>query len=458
MYQECLEQRKRRRPCDEESEESEGSEGGEESEESEESDQKVEKEVQKEGKKEVGIRQRPSGKWYGQVSNTVHHAMNPGGKHKTLVTPSFSTRAEAVKALAELKAKVKEECETIILARVEADPLMKDLPRAPEDISEAVRNKAYYVCSYATKFMPKRMMAVKRGKQRLQWAPACPHDKLLANCMSCSNGSNNFCSELCGNMLAPVHMLSNGGSGLCYGCDPARRAKRKQDQPKVSREQFFAIANDQHFPYLHHESVYGVACDETLGTGASQRRPDLATRLVDKRCGTEFVHLDECDEGLHLKGTSCYDRDGVLGKLSGHMHDIGAPAIPKEDAAYLDANPFTPEEASGTVQNAKTRNVARVLSKVTKQQAQMMPIRVLSVGVDGYTDSTGKRHKSAFVEYKNEKGEPRLRTNPEEWAHRLECFVREKTKLLELGASGPSIVHVRLFYNGSDRETGLGVA
>ena len=35
--------------------------------------------------------------------------------------------------------------------------------------------------------------------------------------------------------------------------------------------------------------------------------------------------------------------------------------------------------------------------------------------------------------------------------------MREKKKLLEMGASGASIVHVRLFYNGSDRETGLGV-
>ena len=139
------------------------------------------------------------------------------------------------------------------------------------------------------------------------------------------------------------------------------------------------------------------------------------------------------------------------------MHDIGARAISKEDAAYIEDNPLTTEEMSGQVQNAKTRNVARVLNKVvTQQEARMIPIRVLSVGVDGYTDSTGKKHPSAFVEYTNDKGEKRIRTDPEEWEHRVGCFVREKKKLLELGATGPSIVHVRLFYNASDRETGLG--
>jgi len=461
LWQECLEQRKRRRPCAEESEESEESgpceEGVEEAE--EEAEQKVEEKGEKEvEEKEAGIQQIPSGKWRGQVSDTVYAAMNTGSKKRKIrYTPFFSTRSEAVKARAELKVKVKEEFETIVLARVEADPLVKDLPRAPEDISEAGRKKSYCVCTNQTNFIPRRMIVVGTEKKGLKWKPACSHDKRLEVCMSCSNGSNNFCSTLCGTKLGANHRLSSGGSGLCYRHDPARQGKRKQDQPRVSREQFFAIANDLYFPDLYHESVCGVSCDETLGTGASHRRCDLATRMVDKRCGTEFVHLDECDEGLHLRGTSCYDRDGVLGKLSGHMHDIGAPAISKEDAAYIDANPLTPEEESGEVQNAKTRNVSRVLNKVvTQQQAQMIPIRVLSVGVDGYTDSTGKKHKSAFVEYNNEKGEPRIRTNPEEWEHRLQCFVREKKKLLEMGASGPSIVHVRLFYNGSDRATGLG--
>ena len=216
----------------------------------------------------------------------------------------------------------------------------------------------------------------------------------------------------------------------------AKTTKTKQPANFTSREQFFAIANDEHFGDLYSESIGGVACDETLGAGASARRADLATRLVDERCGTEFMHLDECDEAPHLKGTKCYDRDGVLGKLSGHMHDIGARAISKEDAAYIEDNPLTTEEMSGQVQNAKTRNVARVLNKVvTQQEARMIPIRVLSVGVDGYTDSTGKKHPSAFVEYTNDKGEKRIRTDPEEWEHRVGCFVREKKKLLETGSN-----------------------
>ena len=452
--------------------------------------------------KEVGIRQIPSGKWYGRVSDKAYAASNSEGKKKQRCTPSFATRAEAVKARAELRDKVDQEYDAITLPRVEADPLARGLPRAPDDASTAVARKAYWVCSERTKHVPTRMVVKKAGKQGFKWTVACvycPVDNAsIANldkrvvatqpsctahggvckegkepqkCMSCNLGkqSNKFCSTDCGTLLQPKRTLSKAGTGLCAGCDPADQAKRQKTQADqatktnrpithTSKEQFFAIANDQHFPELQHESIGGVACDGEIGTGDSRRRADLATRLVDTRSGTQFMHLDECDEKPHLQGKNCYDRDGVLGKLSGHMHDIGAPALSPEEAAYIEENPFTPEEMSGKVQNAKTRNVARVLNKVlTKQEAQMIPIRVLSVGVDGYTDSTGTKHPSAFVEYRSATGSKLIRTNPEEWAHRVECFVREKKKLLELGATGPSIVHVRLFYNESDRATGLGV-
>ena len=112
---------------------------------------------------------------------------------------------------------------------------------------------------------------------------------------------------------------------------------------------------------------------------------------------------------------------------------------------------MTEEERNGTVENAKTRLLKRITNKVlTGQQASMCPVRILSVGVDAYTDSKGKKHPSAFIEYRNEKGDKRLETRPEEWEKRVECFVREKKKLLKLGATGPTVVHVRLFYNGWD--------
>ena len=451
--------------------------------------------------KDVGIQQTRSGKGRGQASDLVYATRNPGSKKKTRTTPCFATRAEAVKAVGELKDKMEPEYEAIVLERLQADPLVRDLPRAPKDFSKAVAKRAYWVCSYMTGHYPKRMVVMKSGKKGVEWTPACvkcpvdnasravlckevdstqplclshgavcrDHGNNPQTCMSCNLGKKRtwFCSTDCGTMLDNPRRISQGGTGLCPNCDPVDQAKRqkreldkaaktKQPASFTSREQFFAIANDEHFPDLYHESIGGVTCDETVGTGASKRRGDLATRLVDERCGTEFMHLDECDEAPHLKGKNCYSRDGVLGKLSGHMHDLGARAIPAEDATYIEENPLTPDEMSGKVQNAKTRNVARVLNKVlTQQQAQMIPIRVLSVGVDAYTDSTGKKHPSAFVKYNNDKGEIRICTNPKEWAHRVRCFVREKTKLLELGASGPSIVHVRLFYNGSDRESGL---
>jgi hypothetical protein len=463
---------------------------------------------QEEEEKQVGIRRKPSGKWYSDVADTAHSALNPGSKkRKNRYTPCFATRSEAVKARAELKSQIQKEYEAIVLERVQADPLVKDLPRAPDDLSTAVAKQAYWVCNYKTSFVPKRMVVVMHGKQGLTWIHACVHcpadkatmavmDKRVVatqpsciahggkciheakpgNCNICQKEKleqgqlNAFCSECRLTCLGSRRRISAGGSGLCDVCNPVDQAKRqkreldkaaktKQPASFTSREQLFAIANDEHFPELHAESIGGVTCDVVIGTGASRRRADLATRLVDERCGTEFIELDECDEAPHLKGKNCYDRDGLLGKLSGHMSDLGAPAISPEDAAYVEDNPLTKDEMSGAVQNAKTRNVARVLTKVlTQQKAHMIPIRVLSVGVDGYTDSTGKKHPSAFVEYTNDKGEKRIRTKPEEWDHRVRCFVREKRKLLELGAYGPSIVHVRLFYNGSDRGSGLDTA
>ena len=182
-----------------------------------------------------------------------------------------------------------------------------------------------------------------------------------------------------------------------------------------------------------------MRCDQVVGTGSSRRRPDLATPYLDERHPPgeqDVLHLDECDESPHNKGKKCYDRDGVLGKLSGEFSDMGAPAISVEDGNYIDANPFTDAERSGEVQNAKTRNVARILTKVARQKANMIPIRILSVGVDGYTDCFGKKHPSAFVEYRGEKDEKLIRTEPVEYEHRIKCHVREKKKLLEIGAGG----------------------
>jgi hypothetical protein len=232
-------------------------------------------------------------------------------------------------------------------------------------------------------------------------------------------------------------------------------ARAKRPPSFTSREQFFAISNSENFPDLEARAIGGVKCDEVVGAGASRRRPDLATLLVDKRVNQEVLYLDECDEAPHIKGQKCYDRDGVLGKLSGEFSDMGAPAISTEDADYIESNPLTKEEMRGEVQNAKTRNVARILAKVVRKEATMIPIRVLSVGVDGYTDCLGTKHPSAFFEYKNEKGEKMISTNSGEYKHRIKCHVREKKKLLEIGAGGPTIIHVRLFYNGCDPETGL---
>lgn len=448
---------------------------------------------------DIGINKRKSGKWNGQVSDVAHSAMHPGSKQKFRYTPCFVSKSTAIKERAKLYKEVHDEYEAIVLQRVQADPLTRDLPRVPDDASKATPRRVYWVCSHNTKHFPVRMVVVSAGKKGFQWQRACtkcdPNNATTANtdsnnvstilvcdahgaqcrhenntktCLTCNNGKGraNFCRTKCGTIIAGKRTISQGGSGFCSGCDPEEQAKRQKTELEdaarsnrppsfTSREQFFAISNSENFPDLEARAIGGVKCDEVVGAGASRRRPDLATLLVDKRVNQEVLYLDECDELLHLKEKKCYDRDGVLGKLSGEFSDMGAPAISVEDADYIESNPLTNVEMRGEVQNAKTRNVARILAKVTRQKASMIPIRVLSVGVDDYTDCHGEKHPSAFVEYRGEKGEKLIRTEPDEYKHRIECHVREKKKLLEIGAGGKPIIHVRLFYNGCDPETGL---
>ena len=439
----------------------------------------------------VGIYQvKTTGKWRGKVSDIVYSVTHPGVK-KTRSTPCFVSKQLAIQERAKLYKQVHDEYDAIVMERVRADPLTRDLEKGPDDVSTANPRKAYWVCSGHTNYYPTRMVAIKGGRQKFKWQKACikcdidnasaanaesnnvspipvcnahgarcKHENPTHTCMTCNIGKKrmHFCSADCGVMIDAKRRISKGGSGFCSSCDPVEKAKRQKagNEIFVSKEQFFAIENERHFPELEAESVDGVVCDSTIGTGASRRRTDLATCLVDPRSSTEFVQIDECDEAPHLRGGKCYDRDGVLGKLSGHFSDLGAPSIPKEEADQLDSTPLTDEERSGKIQNAKTRLLQRITNKVlTEQKATMCPVRILSVGVDAYTDSNGKKHPSAFIEYTNENGDKRLKTRPEEWEKRIKCFVREKKKLLRLGAEGPTVVHVRLFYNGCDSESGL---
>ena len=323
--------------------------------------------VDKNEERVFGIRQAPSGKWLGQVGDTVHSAMNPGGKQKQRYTPSFSTRSEAVKALAELRAKVEEEFETIVLARVEADPLVKDLPRAPEDISNAELKKAYWVCTNKTNFVPRRMVRMNGGKGGLKWKQACiycnvndasmaqmdkrlvalhpsctahggvcDHGRNPSSCRQCNEDSNKHIVSLCSHCkqtrLNRKRQITAGGSGLCplceahlnteaaeSGAEPPEKGKRWED---VVLDQLVTMVVDP----VGNVIAYEMRDDMSNMLGSNkrrrhgecstehQRRPDILW-LVREPEDSRIVAavMIEVDENSHS------DRESVC--EGGKVHD-----------------------------------------------------------------------------------------------------------------------------------------
>ena len=212
----------------------------------------------------TGIRKRPSGKYYGEVRDSVHAARNPGSKSKTRVTTVFATVEEAVEALDELKATMQSEFDAIVLDRVANDPLVRDLEQAPDNPSDATPRRAYWRCSQNTRFEPKRMVAIKSAgdKQGFHWYAACvhcppddasrsmtgkrtaneepaclahgakcPHGYAPGSCMECTHGiagkpiPPNFCSQGCGVVINRKRQRTTGGNGLCPSCE--ERLKRE---------------------------------------------------------------------------------------------------------------------------------------------------------------------------------------------------------------------------------------
>ena len=252
------------------------------------------------------------------------------------------------------------------------------------------------------------------------------------------------------------------GAPVCLGCLMSLDPKNKKLKTCVSKEQFVAIANELALPELQAEAVERPECDATVGTGASLRRADMGWTLADAALQQNFKLINECNEGGpmgHQSGAGCYDADGIAGKFSGHMHDLGAPANSKIAGGWLDPQKLTDEEAFGTSETHATKKMRRLTDATLEQAPHMMPIRIVALHVDEYIDCHEVMHGSAFQHYrigggKETSGEKRLRTRPD-FEHRHACNVRELRRLIALGASGQCLYYLELFKNGCDPETGL---
>jgi hypothetical protein len=321
---------------------------------------------------EVGIQQRPSGKWCGLVNDTVHAALNPGSKYKSRCTPRFATRAEAVKARGELKAKVEQEYEAIILERLQADPLVRELPRGPKDLSTAVAKRAHWVCNCNTGHYPKRMVMAKRGKQDFQWQLACvhcpvndaslaitdkrvvaeqpscaahggvcKHERRPAQCYQCQETSGKKSAALCSycekNVLNRKRQTTAGGNGLCPNCEThlkAQAAEAGTELPPNSKkwedvvlDQLETMVTDPQGNVIAYEMrddmSHMLGSDKRRRRGQCstdhQRRPDILW-LVREPEESRIVAavMVEVDENSHTDRTS----ECEAGKVHDTFHCI----------------------------------------------------------------------------------------------------------------------------------------
>ena len=377
----------------------------------------TEEEVEEVEETEVGIRQRPSGKWYGQVNDTAHAALNPGGKSKKQRnTPYFATRSEAIKARAELKAKIKQEYEAIILPKVKADPLVKDLARAPDDLSTAVPNQAYWVCSNKTKHVPKRMAVMKNGKEGFQWTVACVHcpdDKALkartdkrvvattpsctahggvckhgkypGSCRGCQEETTKQMPSLCSHCkkthIARKRQVTAGGNGLCPHCEnyltaqaaesgaePPTKGKRWEDVVLDELETMvtdtdgnviaYEMRDDQSNMFGSNKRSRRGECDTN-----HQRRPDVLWLVRDSEARIVAAIMVEVDENSHTdresvcEGGKVHDTFQSILKLAqeegkGRLAETRRGEVLLPQVIFIRFNPNACDAAGGSIQLA----------------------------------------------------------------------------------------------------------
>ena len=365
---------------------------------------------------EIGIQQSSSGKWYGQVSDIAHYALNPGGKKKQRSTPCFTSRSQAIKARSELKAKIKQEYEAIILAKVKADLLVKDLPRAPEDLSTAVPKKAYWVCSDKTKHVPKRMVVKKNGKQGLQWTLACVHcpddkasraemDKRVVattpsctahggvcdhgrnpgSCRGCQEDSTKQMPKLCSlckkTRLNRKRQVTAGGNGLCPHCEtflttqaaesgaePPTKGKRWEDVVLDELETMvtdtdgnviaYEMRDDQSNMFGSNKRSRRGECDTI-----HQRRPDVLWLVRDSEARIVAAIMVEVDENSHTdresdcEGGKVHDTFQSILKLAqeegkGRLAETRRGEVLLPQVIFIRFNPNACDAAGGSIQLA----------------------------------------------------------------------------------------------------------
>ena len=307
--------------------------------------------MRKEGD-EVGVRQRPSGKWCGQVNNSLKRTAT--GKKTLENTPCFATKAEAIAARKELQARLDAEYWSTCTALAAADPTTTGLPLGPEDATDAEPNRAYWRPNKKNDHLPFRAIRAKAGKQGVKWLPACvecasdavaravangqggkathcnahgggcAHGKDPSQCFTCQSDKDkdarnlaSFCNRCAGVRLSPKRMEFNGGNGLCAGCEEGLKAEAAEagSTPPPKSKRWEDVFLDKLVTLVTDTEGNVITCEarddlsNMLGSDKRrrkgqcstdhQRRPDIYWLVRDAESRIVAAVFVEVDEDSH---------------------------------------------------------------------------------------------------------------------------------------------------------------
>ena len=136
---------------------------------------------------------KKAAKWKGSTRDVL--ADRSGSKAKTntpkdVYTKYFDDEHECYEALQALKTQIEEKNNALWADQASKDPLTSNVERAPDDIREGERGKAYWMPNKSNNQLSTRMVvkeAKSNKKTGLQWALCCHHISNVDGLGDCSN-------------------------------------------------------------------------------------------------------------------------------------------------------------------------------------------------------------------------------------------------------------------------------
>jgi hypothetical protein len=136
-------------------------------------------------------------KWHGKVYDRI--------QRKDISTKYVVDEAECADVLAALRAEEKARFEAEVTKRMEANPKLADLPRAPSKAADATPGTVYWHIDGKTKYVPYRAVVSGKGGVRSFYVPACQDCHQMAK-TNVPKG-------------AATHCVQHGGGKRCKGHD-----------------------------------------------------------------------------------------------------------------------------------------------------------------------------------------------------------------------------------------------